>query len=83
MHVGELVNKFTIWEVTKTTLVSALLYGSGGLKKMRFNGFAVAVTAIALGACAGGEQKPGDTTHVAVDTSAASTTTTTATTSRG
>ena len=43
---------------------------------MRFNGFAVAVGAIALGACAGGEKKPADTTHVAVDTSAATTTTT-------
>ena len=30
-----------------------------------------------LGACAGGENKPGDTTHVAVDTSSATTTTTT------
>jgi len=29
-----------------------------------------------LGACAGGENKPGDTTHVAVDTSATTTTTT-------
>jgi plastocyanin len=29
-----------------------------------------------LGACAGGENKPGDTTHVAVDTSSATTTTT-------
>jgi plastocyanin len=44
---------------------------------MRFYGFAVAVGAITLGACAGGEKQPGDTTHVAVDTSAASTTTTT------
>jgi plastocyanin len=48
---------------------------------MRFNGFAVA--AIALGACAGGENKPGDTTHVAVDTTVASTTTTTSTTTPG
>ena len=46
---------------------------------MRFYGFAVAVGAIALGACAGGENKPADTTHVAVDTTAASTTTTTGT----
>jgi plastocyanin len=38
---------------------------------MRFYGFAVAVGVIALSACAGGEPKPGDTTHVAVDTSAA------------
>jgi len=46
---------------------------------MRFHGFAVAVGAIALGACAGGEKKPADTTHVAVDTTATSTTTTTGT----
>ena len=46
---------------------------------MRFYGFAVAVGVIALGACAGGESKPADTTHVAVDTTAASTTTTTGT----
>ncbi len=45
---------------------------------MRFYGFAVAVGVITLGACAGGEKKPADTTHVAVDTS--STTTTTAST---
>ena len=45
---------------------------------MRFYGFAVAVGMLALGACAGGEKKPGDTTHVAVDTSSTSTTTTTA-----
>ena len=46
---------------------------------MRFYGFAVAVGVIALGACAGGEKQPSDTTHVAVDTttSSASTTTTT------
>jgi plastocyanin len=43
---------------------------------MRFYGFAVAVGVITLGACAGGEKKPTDTTHVAVDTSAATTTTT-------
>jgi plastocyanin len=43
---------------------------------MRFQGFAVAVGVILLGACAGGENKPGDTTHVAVDTSASTTTTT-------
>ena len=50
---------------------------------MRFHGFAVAVGVIALGACAGGEKKPADTTHVAVDTSvsSASTTTTEGTTS--
>ena len=44
---------------------------------MRFQGFAVAVGVIVLGACAGGENKPGDTTHVAVDTSSTTTTTTT------
>lgn len=43
---------------------------------MRFYGFAVAVGVITLGACAGGEKKPGDTTHVAVDTTATATTTT-------
>lgn len=49
---------------------------------MRFNGFAVAVGVITLGACAGGEKKPADTTHVAVDTSA-TTTTSTGTTTTG
>lgn len=44
---------------------------------MRFQGFAVAVGVMMLGACAGGENKPGDTTHVAVDTTTATTTTTT------
>ena len=48
---------------------------------MRFYGFAVAVGAIALGACAGGEKQPSDTTHVAVDTSASSASTTTTTSS--
>jgi plastocyanin len=48
---------------------------------MRFYGLAVAVGAIALGACAGGEKAPSDTTHVAVDTSASSASTTTNTTS--
>ena len=47
---------------------------------MRFYGFAVAVGAIALGACAGGEKQPSDTTHVAVDTTASSASTTTNTT---
>ena len=42
---------------------------------MRFYGFAVAVAVLSLGACAGGEKRPNDTTHVAVDTSSASTTT--------
>jgi plastocyanin len=44
---------------------------------MRFYEFAVAVGVISLSACAGGEKKPADTTHVAVDTSAAATTATT------
>lgn len=44
---------------------------------MRFYELAVAVGVITLGACAGGEKKPADTTHVAVDTSSATTTTTT------
>jgi plastocyanin len=48
---------------------------------MRFQGFAVAVGVMMLGACAGGENKPGDTTHVAVDTSSTTTTTTGAATS--
>jgi plastocyanin len=48
---------------------------------MRFYGFAVAVGAFALGACAGGEKQPSDTTHVAVDTSTSSVSTTTNTTS--
>jgi plastocyanin len=48
---------------------------------MRFYGFAVAVGVITLGACAGGEKKPADTTHVAVDTSSTSTTTTASTSS--
>jgi len=47
---------------------------------MRFYGFAVVVGVITLGACAGGEKPPSDTTHVAVDTSAATTTTTNTTT---
>jgi plastocyanin len=44
---------------------------------MRFYGFAVAVGVFTLGACAGGEKNPADTTHVAVDTTTAATTTTT------
>lgn len=40
-------------------------------KKMRLYGFMVAAGTIVLGACAGGEKNPADTTHVAVDTSAA------------
>ena len=43
---------------------------------MRFYGFAVAVGAFTLGACAGGEKNPADTTHVAVDTSTSTTATT-------
>ncbi len=43
---------------------------------MRFYELAVAVGVITLGACAGGEKKPADTTHVAVDTSSTATTTT-------
>ncbi|HMG96144.1 MAG TPA: plastocyanin/azurin family copper-binding protein [Gemmatimonadaceae bacterium] len=43
---------------------------------MRFYGLAVAVGVITLGACAGGEKKPADTTHVAVDTNSTTTTTT-------
>jgi plastocyanin len=50
---------------------------------MRFYGFAVAVGVITLGACAGGEKSPADTTHVAVDTSTATTTTTTGTPAGG
>ena len=46
---------------------------------MRFYGFAIAAGMITVGACAGGEKNPADTTHVAVDTSSAATTTTTAT----
>jgi plastocyanin len=49
------------------------------LKKMRFNGFVITVGAIALSACAGGEKKPADTTHVAVDTTATTTTNTSST----
>ena len=49
---------------------------------MQFYGFAVAVGVITLGACAGGEKKPADTTHVAVDTSS-TTATTTGTTTTG
>ena len=42
---------------------------------MRFYGFAVAVGVFTLGACAGGEKNPADTTHVTVDTSTSTTTT--------
>ena len=47
---------------------------------MRFYGFAVAVGVITMGACAGGEKKPADTTHVAVDTSSTTTTVSTSST---
>jgi plastocyanin len=53
---------------------------------MRFYGFGVAVAAISLGACAGGEKPAADTTHVAVDTTtppSATTTTTPATPAGG
>ena len=38
---------------------------------MRFYGIALAASAVVLGACAGGDKNPGDTTAVGVDTSAA------------
>lgn len=41
---------------------------------MRFKGFIATVGVLALGACAGGEKNPADTTAVKVDTSAATTT---------
>ena len=50
---------------------------------MRFYGFAVAVGVITLGACAGGEKKPADTTHVAVDTSSTTTAASTTTSTTG
>lgn len=50
---------------------------------MRFYELAVAVGGITLGACAGGEKKPADTTHVAVDTSSTTTTTTGRSTTTG
>jgi len=50
---------------------------------MRFYELAVAVGVITLGACAGGEKKPADTTHVAVDTSSTTTTTTGSSTTTG
>jgi plastocyanin len=50
---------------------------------MRFYELAVAVGVITLGACAGGETKPADTTHVAVDTSSTTTTTTGSATTTG
>ena len=50
---------------------------------MRFYELVVAVGVITLGACAGGEKKPADTTHVAVDTSSTATTTTGSSTTSG
>jgi plastocyanin len=50
---------------------------------MSFYELAVAVGIITLGACAGGEKKPADTTHVAVDTSSTTTTTTGGSTTTG
>jgi plastocyanin len=47
---------------------------------MRFYGFAVTAGAVVLGACAGGEKQPSDTTHVAIDTTTSSVSTTTSTT---
>ena len=44
---------------------------------MRFNGIVISLGAIVLGACAGGEKNPADTTGVKVDTTAASTAATT------
>jgi plastocyanin len=41
---------------------------------MRFYGIALAASAVVLGACAGGDKGAGDTTAVAVDTSAAAAT---------
>ena len=38
---------------------------------MRFDGIALAASAVVLGACAGGDKNAGDTTAVGVDTSAA------------
>jgi plastocyanin len=83
LHVSELVNKFTISEVNKLLLQVHYCTALGGLKKMRFYELAVAVGVITLGACAGGEKKPADTTHVAVDTSSTTTTTTGSSTTTG
>jgi plastocyanin len=47
---------------------------------MRFYGFAITAGAVVLGACAGGEKQPSDTTHVAIDTTTSSVSTTTSTT---
>src|SRR5215210_4373539 len=47
------------------------MHGTGRPSKMRFERFAIAAAVITLGACAGGDNMPADTTGVAVDTSAA------------
>lgn len=47
---------------------------------MRFGKYLISFGALALGACAGGEKNPADTTAVTVDTSAATSATTPATT---
>jgi plastocyanin len=59
------------------------LYGSGRPEKMRFYGLTVVAGLFMLGACAGGEKKPADTTHVAVDTTTTATTTTASSTTTG
>src|SRR4029079_17009447 len=50
-------------EVTSTAMEAS--------RKMRFYGIALAASAVVLGACAGGDKGAGDTSAVAVDTSAA------------
>jgi plastocyanin len=80
LHDFELVNKFTILEKRSGGSFMHHCTALGGQKKMRFNGLAVAVGVVAISACAGGEKNPADTTHVAIDTSAASASTTTSTT---
>jgi plastocyanin len=83
LRAGVLVNKFTSFGREKSTVIHALVYGSGRPEKMRFYGFAVAVGVVMLGACAGGEKNPSDTTHVAVDTSNVSASTTTGSATAG
>lgn len=46
---------------------------------MRFHGIALTLSAVVLGACAGADKAPGDTTAVAIDTSASAATSTPAT----
>src|SRR6185369_13744489 len=50
---------------------AAIWYGTGGLSKMRFLGFVVVSSAIALGACGGGGEKAADSTATAAPDSAA------------